>query len=94
MRSAPAERQQAEQVLKSEGWAVVKIPKDFMRAERYHSPAIMMKWCEDTVGPGRVEPGSNWLDDNDVWYMYTWYGHWSFHFKHEKDATAFTLRWT
>ena len=92
MRAAPRERQQAEQILGSEGWTVVKIPKNLMRAD-LSSPTSMMKWCEDAVGPGRVEPGSGWLDDNDVWYMFTWYGHWSFHFKHDKDATAFTLRW-
>ena len=64
-----------------------------MRADLNHAPAPMMKWCENTFGPGRVEPGANWLDDNDVWYSFSWYGYWTFHFKREKDATAFALRW-
>lgn len=53
----------------------------------------MLTWCERTLGSGRVEPGHNWLDDQDVWYMFSWYGYLSFHFKHHKDAVAFTLRW-
>ena len=92
MRIAPAERQAAEIVLRKEGWTVVNIPKNLMRVEpsRYH---IMIKWCEDTVGLGRMEPGPNWLDSEDVWYSFGWYGYWTFHFKHSKDATAFALRW-
>jgi hypothetical protein len=34
-----------------------------------------------------------WLDGHDVWYSFTWYGYWTFHFKHGADATAFALRW-
>ena len=92
MRPAPAERQAAEQVLKDEGWTVVKIPKDLMQVE-VDKYITMLKWCEDTIGSGRVEPGNGWLDGIDVWYTFTWYGSWSFHFKHTKDATAFALRW-
>ena len=92
MRPAPAERKQAEQVLQDEGWLSINIPKDFTRAEpgQYHE---MCKWCEDNIGAGRLEPGHHWLDDHDVWYSFTWYGFWSFHFKHSKDIAAFTLRW-
>ena len=93
MRTAPAERQQAEQVLQDEGWTSVKILKNLMRVEhsQYH---IMIKWCEDTVGSGRMEPGPNWLDSEDAWYSFGWFGYWTFHFKREQDATAFALRWS
>lgn len=93
MRTAPAERQQAEQVLQDEGWTSVKILKNLMRVEPSLYQA-MAKWCEDHIGSGRLEPGHNWLDEEDVWYSFTWYGYWTFHFKHAKDATAFALRWT
>ena len=92
MRTAPAERQLCELILRDQGWTTVKIPKNLMLAEpnQYH---IMIKWCEDNIGPGRLEPGPKWLDDEDVWYSFGWYGYWSFHFKHSKDATAFSLKW-
>ena len=91
MRAAPAERHQAEHQLLNEGWHVVRLVKvtgDF--GWRYHD---MMKWCIDIVGPGRMEPGHHWLDGHDVWYAFTWFGSYNFHFKHAKDATAFSLRW-
>ena len=92
MRTTPAYRHNAEKVLKDEGWISINISKDFTRAEptQYHD---MCKWCEDTIGAGQLEPGPNWLDEDDVWYSFTWYGFWSFHFKHNVDATAFSLRW-
>ena len=92
MRPSAAKRHQAEEVLYREGWTVVKINK----GGRDMDPSAhisMLAWCEKTIGLGRVEPGDNWLDDDDVWYSFTWYGFWSFHFKHTKDATAFSLRW-
>ena len=92
MRIAPAERRQAEEVLEREGWTVVKISKDLKILEPTQY-LTMVHWCEDNVGAGRLEPGHKWLDNIDVWYSFTWYGFWSFHFKHSKDATAFTLRW-
>lgn len=92
MRPASAERRQAEECLEREGWTSVKIPKNLMMAEpnQYH---IMIKWCEDNIGAGRLEPGPKWLDDEDVWYSFGWFGYWTFHFKYDKDATAFALRW-
>jgi hypothetical protein len=95
MRTAPAERHRAEHLLEGQGWTVVKINKggrdmDLGQASR------MLKWCEDHIGPGRMEPNfekGQWLDGLDVWYSFTWYGHWTFHFKHDADATAFALRW-
>lgn len=93
MRTAPAERQQAEQVLYKEGWTVVTIPKDLMVVVPNSKIVDMTKWCEEHIGAGRIEPGANWLDGYDVWYMFAWYGYWSFYFKREQDATAFALRW-
>ncbi len=92
MRTAPADRQQAEQVLSDQRWTVVKISKGGrdMDPSAYQK---MLTWCEQTIGAGRVEPGHIWLDGHDVWYSFTWYGYWSFHFKHHKDVTAFSLRW-
>lgn len=93
MRPAPAERQQCEQILEDEGWTSVKVVKPLKNPEPTYYE--MLKWCDDTLGVGRVEPSqSNWLDDHDVWYSFTWYGFFRFHFKHSKDAVAFTLRWT
>jgi hypothetical protein len=93
MRPASAERQQAEECLEREGWISVKISEVHMALNsiEYHAVA---KWCEDHLGPGRLEPGDNWLDGNDVWYSFDWYGFRRFHFKYSKHATMFTLRWT
>lgn len=94
MRPAPAERTIAEEFLEMEGWILIEITKHRPQA---HIASVgaqpILTWCERTLGPGRVEPRSNWFDDNDVWYMFSWYGHLNFWFKHSKDATAFTLRW-
>lgn len=92
MIQAPVERKKAEEILEQEGWTHVSIPKNLMRVEptEYHT---MAHWCKNNIGNGRIEPGHNWLDGEDVWYSFTWYGYWTFHFKHNKDATAFALRW-
>lgn len=91
MRTAPAERQRCEQILEEQGWTSIKVTKPEIEPAIPHYK--MLKWCDDNLGPGRVEPGHNWLDGQDVWYSFTWYGFYRFHFKHSKDATAFTLRW-
>ena len=93
MRTAPAERQLCELILRDRGWTTVKIPKNLMMAEPTDYLNIV-HWCEDILGPGRLEPSrTTWLGDYDVWYSFGWYGYWSFHFKHSKDATAFSLKW-
>ena len=92
MRPAPADRMEAERVLEQDGWTMVGILKGGRDLDP-NTYQKMLTWCEQTIGAGRVEPGSNWLDGNDVWYSFTWYSYWSFHFKHAKDATAFSLRW-
>ena len=92
-RAAAAERHEAERVLEAQGWTVISVPKNFIVHANIPPLTQMMKWCEDTLGTGRIEPGANWLDEHDVWYSFSWYGYWTFHFKHEKDAMAFTLRW-
>lgn len=95
MRAAPADRYKAEQVLEDEGWTVVKLPKPEISHTQGIAHIPMLRWCEDNLGPGRIEPSpNNWLDGNDVWYMYSWFGYWTFYFSHAKDATAFTLRWS
>ena len=95
MREAPAERWSATKILQDEGWTVVTIPKPRPSQEQLflRDVVTMSTWCENTIGAGRIEPGANWLDGHDVWYMFAWYGYWSFHFKYEKDAVLFTLRW-
>ncbi len=95
MRPAPAERHRAEHLLEGQGWTVVKIDKGGRDMDTT-AHISMLAWCEQTIGLGRVEPNfekGQWLDDHDVWYSFTWYGYWSFHFKYEKDGTAFSLRW-
>ena len=91
MRAAPAERHQAEHQLLNEGWHAVHIPK--VNGDNTWRFQNMIKWCEDTVGPGRPEPGHNWLDGEDVWYTFGWFGYYNFYFRHGKDASAFALRW-
>jgi hypothetical protein len=93
MRTAPAQRQAAEIILSKEGWTVVKISKDLMVVAQPNKMANLTKWCEDHLGPGRIEPGHQWLDGHDVWYAFSWFGYWSFHFKNNRDATAFAMRW-
>lgn len=93
MRTAPAERHKCEQILEDNGWHLFKVKKEKLEppVERYLE---MVYWCESTLGPGRLEPSqSNWLNGNDVWYSFTWYGYHNFYLKHSKDATAFALRW-
>lgn len=92
MRPAPSDRRRCEQLLIDEEWTRVKIFKsNYEPVAPYYE---MLKWCDDYLGPGRVEPSqSTWLDDYDVWYSFTWYGYYNFYFKHKKDATAFSLRW-
>ena len=92
MRPAPAERQECHQVLVAEGWHQVKVFKS--KSVPVNAFYDMLVWCDDTLGYGRVEPSkSNWLDGEDVWYSFTWFGYHTFYFKHETDATAFALRW-
>lgn len=87
MRKAPAERMLAQKHLLELGWTEVTVDK-FENKTMFDA----MKWCEDHIGVGRPEPAL-WLDGNDVWYAFTWFGYWHFYFKHEKDAIAFSLRW-
>ena len=93
MRQAPANRHESERILaQDEGWTHVKVTKPKVEPAILHYK--MLIWCDDHLGPGRVEPNqTNWLDDHDVWYSFTWYGYYNFYFKHSKDAVAFTLRW-
>lgn len=98
MRPAPSERHQAERFLELGGWTTVKLPRygDSYQIESYPDQFIrMMKWCEDHLGAGRAEPNDIYYNryNGDVWYAFTWYGYWNFHFKHSKDATAFSLKW-
>lgn len=92
MRSAPSERHQAERFLELEGWHLVKIIKSkTLPVEPYYE---MLEWCDENIGPGCVEPDQiRWIGKDDIWYAFTWYGYYNFHFKHSKDATAFALRW-
>ena len=93
MRTAPATRQAAEIGLRKERWTVVKIPKDLMVVQS-DKISDLTKWCEDNLGPGRIEPGHQRLDGFDAWYAVSWFGYWTFHFKREQDATMFILKWS
>ena len=93
MRPSAAVRQRQQQTLNSQGWTVVKISKPPVSHTQGITHIPMVRWCEKTLGPGRMEPGDNWLDGYDVWYTFSWFGYWTFHFKYDKDATAFALRW-
>ena len=91
-RPASNERLLAERKLESLGWSVAKLPRT--DATRNSMLFIdMMKWCEDNVGVGRVEIHTGIIDDNDMWYSFSWYGYWNFWFRNEQDATLFALRW-
>ena len=93
MRPAPAERTQAQNTLLDEFWTEVCVAKNKLDSTN-KDMFKMMKYCEEMFGPGRIEPSANnWLDEEDVWYVFTWYGYWNFYFKNERDATMFILRW-
>ena len=86
------DRRIAEDELEALGWTPAKLPRT--EPTRQSLQFIdMMKWCEDYVGPGRVEVEPGKVDANDMWYSFSWYGSWNFWFRREQDATAFTLRW-
>jgi hypothetical protein len=90
MRAAAGDRKKSEQILTDQGWIVVKIPKP----NALPNTAIpMLIWCTENLGSGCVEPGHSWLEGNDVWYMFSWFGYWTWHFKNQQDATMFTMRW-
>ncbi len=93
MRPAAAVRHRQQQTLNSEGWTVVKISKPPVSHTQGIAHIPMVRWCENTLGPGRMEPGDNWLDGHDVWYTFSWFGYWSFHFKYKRDSTMFAMRW-
>ena len=92
-RAASQERNEAERILSEvEGWLHITIPKSKIEPAVQHYE--ILKWCEDRLGPGRVEPSQyRWLDGNDVWYSFTWYGYYNFYFKHKNHATMFVLKW-
>jgi hypothetical protein len=90
MRPAANDRVIAEDQLEAEGWVLVSLRR-FSGNER--QCVDMLKWCEDCIGPGRVEIESNRINTDDKWYSYSWFGFWNFWFQHEQDATAFSLRW-
>lgn len=85
------DRARTERLLQEYGWTQIKISKPSGPVVELH--LSMSKWCEDYIGSGRLEPNLM-LDDQDVWYSFTWYGYWSYHFKHSKDATVFAVRWS
>ena len=91
MRPAPWERNDAEHALETAGWIRVALPKTPVD---HHSDRFieMMKWCEDNIGPGRVEIQAGKINNNDLWYSYNWYGYWNFWFQHEQHAMWFILR--
>ena len=91
-RPASNDRHLAELALETQGWTVVKLPRDRQR-ELALQFIDMMTWCEDNIGKGRVEVEQDKIDPTDQWYSFSWYGYWNFWFRNSQDATAFTLRW-
>lgn len=91
-RVVPNERHLAELALEKFGWTNVKLPRDRQLAipDQFIQ---MMTWCEKNIGTGRVEVEQHKIDNDDMWYSFSWYGYWNFWFKNHKDATIFTLRW-
>lgn len=94
MRTVPAERHKVKRILQDEGRTVIEItrPRPSQLDLFPQGVITLTTWCEQHIGTGQIEPGERWLDNGDVWYMFEWYGFWSFHFKHGRDATAFALR--
>lgn len=91
-RAASNDRHKAEDALEYMGWHCVELPRD--RQLTIPDQFIqMMRWCEQNIGTGRVEVEQHRIDDGNQWYSFSWYGYWNFWFRHETDATAFTLRW-
>jgi hypothetical protein len=66
--------------------------------DKYHLQGEMESWCTKHIGEN--PPHKNWFysKPNDweglgSWGMSSMFGSTFFYFKHEKDATAFALRW-
>lgn len=55
---------------------------------RYHLNGTMEAWCEEHIGSG------GWTNsDAALWKIESMFGNTTFTFKHDRDATAFALRW-
>lgn len=62
---------------------------------RYHLNGAMEAWCEEYFGP-RAYSMDNLRDNGELknlWYVQGMFGNTTFTFKHDRDATAFALRW-
>ena len=54
----------------------------------HHLQNEMVRWCEENIGPG------GWLNEPYyIWHVRAVFGNTFFMFEHQKDATAFSLRW-
>jgi ABC-type uncharacterized transport system ATPase subunit len=56
---------------------------------RYHELGDMIAWCRVIIGTGGYI-----MNDDDLWGIVTVFGESKFFFVEERDATAFTLRWS
>lgn len=93
-RPAVAERNRSVETLLSKGWTEVRITKPIrIISLTPDGPDEIHRWCREFIGTGQVEPYTKSINDVDHWYMFYWFGFWSFYFKNEQDATAFSLRW-
>jgi hypothetical protein len=64
---------------------------------RYHQNYEMEMWCRKNIGPGdwTYQSPATWTSMGDkVWVMHSMFGHTTFAFKEDKDATFFSLRWS
>ena len=54
----------------------------------HHLQNEMVQWCEENIGLG------GWLNEPYyIWHVRAIFGNTFFMFEHEKDATAFSLKW-
>jgi hypothetical protein len=59
--------------------------------DQYHLQRDMVRWCEQNLGPG----GYTGVDPyNHSWSWNSMFGSTFFHFKNERDATLFSLKWS
>lgn len=73
-----------------EYWYWVNIPRDFAAWDtelKFDDQLEILQWCKDKFGPYQ---GEN--DTEQRRWRYS-VGTFTFHFRHDRDRTAFILRW-
>lgn len=67
--------------------------------DKYHLQATMVKWCNDNIGRNS-SIAMDWAwgkpkewEEGSIWKIESAFGNTWFHFRDEKHAVLFALRW-